>query len=72
MFEKRKYDDSYECNMQMAAALTGIERLFTILDNGTIALRTSAFPTAAQLNSSEYVEAHSSKKRRLRPPSTWL
>ena len=47
MFEKHEYDDNYKCDMQKATAFTdtGIERLFTILDNDTIALQTSAIPT---------------------------
>ena len=63
-------DKISECNMARAATLTpadiGIERLFTLNDDDTITLRPSAFPTAEELNSAEYVEAHNRKKQRMR------
>ena len=69
-FAQGRDDNVYECNMGMAATLTpadiGIERLFTLNDDDTITLRPSAFPTAEELNSTEYVEAHNRKKQRMR------
>jgi hypothetical protein len=70
LFVQGRDDKVYECNMGMAAMLTpaaiGIERLFTLNGEDTITLRPGAFPTAKELNSAEYVEAHNHKKNRIR------
>ena len=62
-----EFDKNIICDMQKAATCTpadiGIARLFTI-ENHMITLQPAAFPTAAQLNSEEYVQKHNEKKKR--------